>query len=222
MDNINQLGMGLRSKFHQFVTAMAFIVAWTLSSHAQAVPLNLTLDNDPDIVSSFINVSYGSGMLSANGFALSLDDDGMGPAISIAGGSFDLLASINMSGILTGGTLSIGGTIGSLGFNSGTLLTGNLTDFGFVDMGGDPFEFLFNVTGGDAASLYGGTGGIILSGTGFAGSFANDFNNSPFAGMADVASVSPVPVPAAAWLFGSALIGLIGFSRRRRSISTAG
>ena len=28
---------------------------------------------------------------------------------------------------------------------------------------------------------------------------------------------SPVPLPAAVWLFGSALLGLIGFSRRRRS-----
>lgn len=30
-------------------------------------------------------------------------------------------------------------------------------------------------------------------------------------------SISPVPVPAAAWLFGSGLIALFGFSRRRKS-----
>jgi len=30
-------------------------------------------------------------------------------------------------------------------------------------------------------------------------------------------SPSPVPVPAAIWLFGSALIGLVGFSRRRKA-----
>ena len=29
-------------------------------------------------------------------------------------------------------------------------------------------------------------------------------------------SVSPVPVPAAVWLFGTALIGLVGMSRRRK------
>jgi hypothetical protein len=31
--------------------------------------------------------------------------------------------------------------------------------------------------------------------------------------------VSSVPVPAAAWLFGSALMGLVGFSRRKSSVA---
>ncbi|MCF6203065.1 MAG: VPLPA-CTERM sorting domain-containing protein [Methylococcaceae bacterium] len=33
------------------------------------------------------------------------------------------------------------------------------------------------------------------------------------------ADVSSVPVPAAAWLFGSALMGLVGFSRRKSSVA---
>ena len=46
--------------------------------------------------------------------------------------------------------------------------------------------------------------------------------NGPFVGyMANFnvyngANVAPVPIPAAAWLFGSGLIGLVGVSRRRR------
>jgi hypothetical protein len=32
-----------------------------------------------------------------------------------------------------------------------------------------------------------------------------------------VLSVNPVPVPAAVWLFGSGLIGLIGIVRRKKS-----
>jgi len=32
-------------------------------------------------------------------------------------------------------------------------------------------------------------------------------------------SVSPVPVPAAIWLFGTALIGLVGFNKRKASTS---
>ena len=32
---------------------------------------------------------------------------------------------------------------------------------------------------------------------------------------------SPVPVPAAVWLFGTALIGLVGFSKRRKSAITS-
>ena len=52
---------------------------------AQAAPLGLTLFDTPDIVSSFIDVVYdaGSNSLTANGFALQLDD---GSANPIAGG----------------------------------------------------------------------------------------------------------------------------------------
>jgi len=32
----------------------------------------------------------------------------------------------------------------------------------------------------------------------------------------DESSISPVPVPAAAWLFGSVALGLVGFARRRK------
>ena len=182
---------------------------------AQAAPLNLTLLDFPDIVSSFIDVTYDGGTQTfvASGFALELDDDGSAPAEAIAGGTFDISASIDNSGTLIGGTLSIGGTVASLGFNSGTLLTGNLTDFGFLNAGGDPLEFLLDVTGGDAAGLYGAVpAGVILSGTGFAGSFVGSFDNlsgGPGTGSA-VADVAPVPLPAAIWLFGVGLLGLAG------------
>ena len=191
-------------------------------SLAQAAPLNLTLNDVPDIVSQFIDVTYNATLdeLTASGFALELDDDGSVPAEAIAGGTFDLSATIDATGSLSGGSLSIGGTVASLGFNSGTLLTGTLTAFGFPDAGGDPFEFLFDVTGGDAAALYGGgsvPAGVILSGTGFGGNFTSDFDNlssGTGTGIA-VANVGTVPVPAALWLFGSGLLGLTGLARRR-------
>ena len=43
---------------------------------------------------------------------------------------------------------------------------------------------------------------------------------SIFARELETPSLSPVPVPAAAWLFGTALIGLVGFGRRRAGVST--
>ena len=45
--------------------------------------------------------------------------------------------------------------------------------------------------------------------------------NGPFAGFnanfnANLAPVSTVPVPAAVWLFGSGLLGLVGIARRKK------
>ena len=207
-------GHAVRS-IHSGGRALPLVAVLTLGagSQAQAAPLNLTLLDFPDIVSSFIDVGYtaGTDTFTANGFALELDDDGSVPAEAIADGTFDLTANIDDLGALNGGTLTIGGTVASLGFNSGTLLTGNLTAFGFPDLGGDPLEFLFDVTGGDAAGLYGSIGGIILGGTNFTGDFTTDFTGTGSA----VADVAPVPLPAAVWLFGAGLLGLVGLGRNR-------
>lgn len=208
------------SRWGSWRVLLVSVLMMAMGSQAQAAPLNLTLLNTPDIVSTDISVNYtaGSGSFTASGFALALDDDGSVPAEDIAGGTFNISATIDSTGALqSGGALSIGGTVASLNFLSGTLLTGNLTEFGFPDSGRNPLEFLFTVTGGDAAGLYGGsgaTGGIILSSisdpTGD-WDFTADFTGDGFA----VSDVAPIPVPAAVWLFGSGLLGLAGFGRRR-------
>lgn len=184
--------------------------------NAQAATLNLTLFDTPDIVSGFIDVTYSAATstFGANGFAEELDDDGSIPAEAITNGTFNLDATIDAAGSLAGGSLTIGGTVATLGFNSGTLLTGDLTAFGFEPAGGDPLEFTFDVTGGDAAALYGGVGavgGVIMGATDFGGSFDVDWSNTG----SGVANVAPVPLPAALWLFGAGLMGLIGVGRRR-------
>ena len=192
----------------------------SMSSLAQAASLSL-VPGSPDIFSSQISVSYNAGTnaFSASGFATTLDDDGIGAPETIVFGGFNynIAASIDNAGVLAGGTFSIGGTVGSLGFFSGTLLTGNLTAIGF-DTASDPLEFLFDVTGGDAAALYGGLGGIILNTSGFGGTWGTSFGTS-FGGVADTFGVSAIPVPAAVWLFGTALVGLIGFGKRKSKIA---
>ena len=58
----------------------------------------------------------------------------------------------------------------------------------------------------------------------YAGNDDHDFDDNPFDDdegyghgyCPPVPEPSPVPVPAAAWLFGSGLLGLTGFARRRR------
>lgn len=186
---------------------------------ARAAPLHLTLNDFPDIASYYIDVTYdaGSDLLTADGSALQLDDDGSMSAETILGGSFLLTATIDDLGNLSGGTLNIEGTVSSLGFISGTLLTGNLTAFGFDDAD-DPFEFLFNVTGGDAAGLYGSVpAGVILSETGISGNFTADFDNldSGVAGTGSgVSNTAPVPIPSTLLLFGSGLMGLDAARRK--------
>jgi len=191
---------------------VAVALACLMSTSAQAVLLNLKLGN-PDIVSGFMDINYAAAgdTLTANGTALEMLIDDTPTIEAIVGGSFDLTAAIDDSGLLSGGSLTIGGSIAALGFNSGTLLTGTLNAFGF-NPAGNPLEFLFAVTGGDAAGLFGDTGGVILSDTGFGGSFDTDWG-STYA-IADTAP--PIPIPAALWLFGSGLLALFGITRRRK------
>lgn len=185
----------------------------------EGVLIDLVLDDRPDIFSGFIDVVYDAGadQFVANGFALTLDD-GSGPAIGITGGTTNITAGIDAFGTINGGTVTVNGTIPSLGFSSGTLLTGDLTQLGFATNGADLLEFVFDVTGGDAAPLYGNTpAGIILGFGGFSGSFDADFDNTqgtPGTGSAttDIAPMVPEPATLGLLLFGSAAI-----IRRRRS-----
>lgn len=194
--------MILRSKNRYSASALG-IAALLLASPVYA-SLNLSLQPSPDILSAFIDVNYNSitDLFSANGVAFELDDDGIGLPETIFGGSFSLYANIDEFGVLSSGTITIGGTVPMLTYISGTLLTGTLTDFGFPSTG-DPLEFVFNVTGGDAAGLFGsGPSGVILIGSGFEGDFTSGFDNriGPFPGAAysDVAPV--VPLPGSLWL----------------------
>ncbi len=203
--------------------ALAGLVAVGMfASSADAALLGLVLKDFPDINSNFISVNYDStsNILTADGDASTIDDDGVGGPIGIDNGfgGFSLAAEIDESGNLVGGTFSISGEVPSLGFNSGTLLTGDLTGFGFNPAGGDPLEFLFSVTGGDAAGLFGSPAGLLLNSAGFDGDFVDDFG-ATFTAVANVGMpVEVVPEPVSASLFMIGGFGLLsyGMNRRRR------
>lgn len=199
------------------------LLAMIATSSARADLLNLELLDFPDIFSGFIDVMYdaGSDQFTATGFALTFDDDGDGPQENITGGVFTIVGTILEGGFFTSGSLTIEGDV--LGFGT-TLLTADVVDFGFLNDGGDLFEFVFQITGGDLAiaELYGGPGtivGVILDanfgGTGFNGSFDQDFNNNDGMpgyglGVSDTAPLIPGP---------SALLVLLaagGLGARRR------
>ena len=82
--------------------------------------------------------------------------------------------------------------------------------------------------GGSAAGCPGGGGGGGYSGgdggrvAGGGGSYNSGINQLALAGVGlgdgviTISSISKVPVPAAIWLFGSGLLGLIGIARRKK------
>jgi hypothetical protein len=197
--------------------AAGFSLLMAQAPGAEAASLNLD-KGFPDVFGAAVSVSYNAttDVLTVSGEPLSYSPNSSTSVTIDTPRSLSITANISGTGSLGGGsnTVSILGKIPSLGANSGTLLTGNLTQFGFPGGAGDPLEFLFDITGGDLAAAYQAAGvpvGIIISGTSFPGSFQSDFANNGL-GVVDVAAV---PIPASAWLMGSALVGLFGFARRR-------
>lgn len=192
--------------------------------NAQAGTLNSTLDltpSHPDITSENIVYTYdvANGEFEASGNAMGITydllvgsefvfiDSFVDP--SLLSGTFNLDANINKSAGTADGILNIGGTITSLGFNSGTLITATLAQVGGPNMA---LNFLFNVTGGDAASLYGGIGstvGVIMNTGGYLGITSFDAN---FNGTAS-SDTFAVPSPNSFSVF---LIGFIALGLRKK------
>ncbi|MCX6594069.1 MAG: PEP-CTERM sorting domain-containing protein [Acidobacteria bacterium] len=183
---------------------LALAVA-SLGTVATAAPLNLVLLPTPDIASAGITVTYNAGTqaFSAQGSSQYVNDP-----FTLLFGSFDLQASIDNSGNLLSGSLNI------TDFAATSVLTGSALQFGFSAL--EPFEFVFKITGGTLAALFGGTGGtvgVIINQTGIG---ATDFANS-FAGTGSgVADTAPTPEPAS-WLMLVSAAGFLAARRARRS-----
>jgi hypothetical protein len=185
---------------------------------ANATLLNLMAEG-PDVTSGVLDVQYqaSSGSFTVAGTAMTFDLDHISPPdYNITSGNYAINMLLTPAGIPTSGSLSIMGKIPALGANSGTLLTGQISQFGFQNPpGGEIFEFIFNVNGGDLASYYAGKAGVILnaSDTGFTGSFTSNFSNSPFSASTDT---FPVPEPSTAillFILGAAVLTITGWRR---------
>lgn len=127
--------------------------------------------------------------------------------------------------------LSAGDTILATGTFDDSVLSGGSGTVSFADMINNISITVGTSTYDDAAAVIGGSAELTLSNSAFVGLDYTSLNNGGFlsivssftgsnnnlAGSWDAASfqMSPVPLPAAAWLMGSGLIGIAGLLRRK-------
>ena len=137
------------------------------------------------------------------------------------------LANVGLEDQLVDGSLYIlvrVGTHSSLDESLTFTFDTSITSFGF-DLNPNPgrlegwaMEFTTNGSGGGTFNLpvedITEFRGFVFDTPFTSFTLTSSANDAPW-GLDNLAAVSPVPVPAAAWLFGSGLIGLIGVARRK-------
>ena len=141
-------------------------------------------------------------------------------ALTIAGSTSDGAYAVT-DGVLSFNTgtqnLNIQGSVAGLGISSQTLLTGTMDEFFYGYSNGNTLNF-FSASGSSVLSTD-LLSAIGLSGTGFEylayNIESNELGQVINTGVVNTTSV--VPLPAAAWLFGSAILGLLGIARRKKA-----
>jgi hypothetical protein len=133
----------------------------------------------------------------------------------ISNTTYSLTANFNNSNVFQNGTVSISGKITGLGINTTqTLMTANLTKFA-TGYGGYVLGFnTSNIVCNPLINAYSQctTAESIYIGIFKSFNFKTDFSTKGYA-------LTSVPIPAAAWLFGSGLLGLVGIARRKKKTS---
>jgi hypothetical protein len=190
---------------------------------ASATPLGVVQNSFPDITTQFVTVSYvpgagDTGLFGATGFAFGFKFSDDSP-VEITNGLTVITAQLASSGnSVLSGTIEISGSISALSVPQGNLLTGTLLAFGFDGGSGDPFDFIFEATGGSLLPFYGGMNSLfttfLSSGTTNLSDFGSEFHNDFGAGLANTAT--PVPEPSTALLLAVGLLATTGAVRRSR------
>ena len=196
-------------------------------AHADYAGLVALLQSNPDLgsfnLTANLSVGFSNGVFTATGDTTGYTPPAGGDPLSvtdttggISPGSFSLSAIIKTNGVLESGSLTISGAVDELSIPAGTLLSGDITTFGFLANSSpnpDEFVFMFNVTGGSLAADYGATGGTLLhpGNTSFNGSFLVNFSND---GTGSADTVKAIPEPSSMLLVVMSLLGLSGVARR--------
>lgn len=230
----------ISKRWHRGLNRLIWVAGLLASGIASAAPLNLVKSYPDFFLASDQAYAYNAttDTLTINGTIASytegLSSTHVNEQVTNNGAyleKFSLTAVIDSSGQLQSGSFYIDGVVRdpfpTILYNGQThssthLLSGTLTDFGWAGTSGTSggiIEFRFDNADGVIADLGGGyhSGGMILTVTSSSLGL-NNFNANLLStdwtgsGYGDVF----VPVPAAAWLFGSGLAALGGMRRRRR------
>ncbi len=174
--------------------------------------------------SSAARAGAGSWLMKVTGGTFTTSHFQVDAVFTTAGGTFVQYGSVN------GGTIDQ--TTGAMALNT-TGRLGAVGNFGSalynepwnIPDGGTTYAPLSTSSSANPNGLvYGhgitsngdGTYDVVLVSASAIGSAWGNFDTNPYVETWDV-TLAPVPIPAAAWLFGSGLIGLVGIARRKKS-----
>lgn len=159
-----------------------------------------------------ISTAHGGAGVSSDGTTLTMDSTAFsiftnGAPIDIPDVGFDLTATY--SGFDGGITYTFTG--GSL--SAGTLLTATFDTMAILSLGGGQGVFTADLTYTGGSLVAGLTSGRIEGN--LLNATSGDFSGAFTANTMIAKAGAVVPVPAAVWLFGSGLLGLIGIARKK-------
>lgn len=231
-----------RSRFTTFITSSFFAVTWMNTSHAAFVTYLDDPIGTPGIIDVIVGDDQMAGAGTSIGNT-TVDDAYAGPGtMTFLGpvGNFTVNVTTGVSKPALGGDVMHLDSVNISGGAGGTLII-VLTDTGFTGAypgyeaaystttgGTVDFNYFYDATntefGGSSIFSTGPIGTGSFSGVSTAATAGNPYTlsiiNTIVHGSGSVstsfdAELTPVPVPAAVWLFGSGLLGLVAIARRK-------